>query len=136
MMNNFYNLGPGWYNSLQKPEWTPTPETISLIWTFLYPLIFVTYAYVFSKVIKKKYPKKIAIPFFLNLVFNFSFTPILFGLKNLPLASADIVGVLITVIWSMVAVWKKSTWIAVFQIPYLVWVIIATFLQFYITFNN
>lgn len=29
--------GKEWYDSLDKPEWTPEPATIGLIWQIIYP---------------------------------------------------------------------------------------------------
>lgn len=36
-----------WYNSLWKPSWTPAPATIGLIWQILYPIIILTFGFVF-----------------------------------------------------------------------------------------
>ena len=71
-----------------------------------------------------------------NIVANLIFTPIQFGLRNLPLAAADILVVLGTIVWSMVAVWAHARWVAAAQVPYLVWVGIATVLQLAITVAN
>ena len=75
-------------------------------------------------------------PFAINLLANLLFTPIEFGLRNLPLASADILIVWGTIIWMVVAVWKHYRWVAVAQVPYLAWVSIATVLQLSITWMN
>lgn len=125
-----------WYNLLAKPSWTPAPSTIGLIWSILYPIIAVSFGFVFVQAIRKKFPWKVALPFGINLVTNLVFTPILFGLRNLPLASVDILIVWSTIIWMMVAVWKHYRWVAVAQVPYFVWVSIATVLQLCITWWN
>lgn len=125
-----------WYNSLAKPSWTPEPRVIGLIWQTLYPVIAVSFGYVFVQILRKKYPVQLAWPFVLNLISNLTFTPIQFGLRNLPLASLDIVIVWGTILWCMAAVWKHSRVVAVAQIPYLVWVSIAMVLQFSITVMN
>jgi len=78
----------------------------------------------------------IALPFALNLIFNFAFTPIQFGLKNNLLAAADILLVLATLIWAMIAIFPHARWLTYIQIPYLVWVAFATVLQLTITFLN
>lgn len=78
----------------------------------------------------------IALPFMLNLLFNFSFTPIQFGLKNNLLAAVDILFVLITLIWAIVAIYPHARWIAYAQIPYLLWVSFATVLQLTVTYLN
>ena len=78
----------------------------------------------------------VALPFILNLVFNFVFTPLQFGLKNNLLAAIDILLVLGTLIWAMVAIFPHARWIAYIQIPYLLWVSFATVLQLTITYLN
>jgi tryptophan-rich sensory protein len=125
-----------WYNSLAKPSWTPAPATISLIWQILYPIILVSFGFVFVQAIRRKVPSLVAVPFGINLVSNLIFTPILFGLRNLPLATADIVIVWATIIWMAVTVWKHYRWVAVAQVPYFVWVSIATVLQLSILAMN
>jgi tryptophan-rich sensory protein len=125
-----------WYNSLDKPSWTPMPATIGLIWQILYPIILVTFGYVFYRAFSRQIPGSVAVPFAINLAANFAFTPIQFGLQNLPLASLDIVIVLLTIVWGMWAIWPYHRWVALAQVPYLVWVLIATVLQWSITWLN
>jgi benzodiazapine receptor len=125
-----------WYNSLAKPGWTPAPATIGLIWQILYPIIFVTFGFVFVQAIRRNVPWLVALPFAINLVANLIFTPIQFGLRNLPLAAVDILVVLGTIAWMIVAVWSHSRWVALAQIPYLIWVATATVLQLSITAMN
>lgn len=78
----------------------------------------------------------VALPFILNIVFNLAFTPIQFGLRNLPLATLDIFLVLITLIWAMVAIFPHMRWVTYMMIPYAVWVGFATVLQTTITVIN
>jgi len=125
-----------WYESLAKPSWTPAPATIGLIWQILYPIILVSFGFVFVQAFRRKLPRVVAVPFAINLVANLIFTPIQFGMRNLPLASVDILIVLGTIIWMMVVVWSHYRWIAVAQVPYFVWVSLATVLQLSITAMN
>jgi tryptophan-rich sensory protein len=125
-----------WYENLNKPSWTPSPNIIGMIWTTLYPIIFVTYGYVFWKCLKKEIPWMVAIPFIINITANIVFTPIQFGLRNLPLSSIDIFIVLITIIWTIIVIYPYSKLIAFAQIPYLIWVSLATILQISITLKN
>ena len=125
-----------WDNSLEKPSWTPAPATIGTIWQILYPVILISFGFVFVQAIRKNLPWKVALPFAINLVSNLIFTPIQFGMRNLPMASVDILIVWVTIIWMAVAVWKHYKWIAVAQVPYFVWVSIATVLQLSITWRN
>jgi translocator protein len=125
-----------WYNSLDKPTWTPAPATIGTIWQILYPIIAVSFLFVFIQTFRGKLPWGVALPFAINLVANLIFTPIQFGMRNLPLASVDILIVWGTIVWMMVAVWRHYRWVAVAQVPYFVWVSIATVLQLSITVMN
>ncbi len=81
-------------------------------------------------------PWVVALPFAINLVANLIFTPILFGLRNLPLAALDILIVWGMILWMIIAVWRHYRWVAVAQVPYLIWVSIATVLQLSITWMN
>ena len=125
-----------WYNSLAKPVWTPSPPTIGLIWQILYPIIIVTFGFVFVQTFRGKIGWTLALPFAVNLAANLVFTTIQFGLRNLPLASADILIVWTTIVWMMAAIWRHYQWIAVAQVPYFVWVSVATVLQLSITWMN
>jgi len=125
-----------WYDSLIKPTWTPEPGTIGLIWQILYPIILLTFGYVFTLAVRRKLPWGVALPFLVNLIANLVFTPIQFRLRNLDLAAVDIVIVWVTIPWMMAAIWKHHRWVALAQVPYLVWVSIAMALQLSITWWN
>ena len=125
-----------WYNGLEKPSWTPEPSTIGTIWQVLYPIIIVSFGVVFLQVARRKLPLMVGVPFAINLVANLVFTPIQFGLRNLPLAALDILIVWGTILWMMASIWKHIRWVAVAQMPYFVWVSIATVLQLSITLWN
>ena len=125
-----------WYDALAKPSWTPSPATIGLIWTLLYPVIVISFGFVFLKAFQGKVPRIVAVPFVLNLVANLLFMPIFSGLRSVPLAAVDIVIVWTTIIWCVVTVWPHFKWVALAQGPYFVWVSIATVLQLSITVMN
>ncbi len=125
-----------WCQSLAKPSWTPAPRTIGLIWQVLYPVIIATFSFVFVQAGRGKISWLVALPFAMNLAVNLVFTPIQFGLRNLPLVSIDIVVVWGTIVWMMLAIWPLYRWVALAQIPYFVWVSIATVLQLSITWMN
>lgn len=125
-----------WYEELAKPSWTPAPGTIGLIWQILYPIILVSFGYVFLQAVREKIDRKIALPFAINLVANLMFTPIQFRLRNLPLASVDILIVWGSILWLMVVVWPHYRWVSLVQIPYLIWVSLATVLQLSIMAMN
>ena len=125
-----------WYNGLEKPTWTPAPATIGLIWLILYPMILVSFGFVFVQKLRGKVGWRVVLPFGINLVANLIFTPIQFGMRNLPLAAVDILVVWVSILWLMVAVWPHYRWVSLVQIPYFLWVTLATVLQLSITMMN
>lgn len=125
-----------WYQQLIKPSWAPPSFLFGPVWTFLYILIAISFGKVFLMGFQKQVPLIVILPFILNLIFNFAFTPIQFGLKNNLLASIDILLVLVTIVWAMIAIFPHARWITYIQIPYLLWVSFATVLQFTITVLN
>ncbi len=125
-----------WFANLNKPSWTPSPGAIGLIWQVLYPIILVSFGFVFYKVYRISISWLVALPFIINLIANLLFMPVFGGMRDLPLATADILVVLVTIPWMMAAIWPHYRWVAAAQIPYLVWVCIATVLQVVITIRN
>ena len=125
-----------WYNNLAKPSWTPSPATIGLIWRVLYPIIAITFGFVFWHTFRRRLPWPVALPFAVNLVANLAFTPFLFGLRSLPIASVDVMIVWVTILWAAWTVWPHHRWVAAAQVPYFLWVSVATVLQLSITWMN
>ena len=128
-----------WYSTLLKPSWSPPSWLFGPVWTVLYIIIAVSFGTVFYRAFTGKLSWIIALPFALNLLFNFLFTPLQFGLKNNLLAAIDIVLVLGTLIWALLALWHaypELRWAVYANIPYLLWVSFATILQLTITYLN
>lgn len=129
------------YSELLKPSWAPPSWIFGPVWTVLYAMIIIAFGSVFIRTFfpssqDVKIPFMVALPFILNIVFNLAFTPIQFGLRNLPLATLDIYLVLITIIWAMVVIFPYMRWVTYMMIPYLIWVSFATVLQTTITVMN
>jgi len=124
------------YQQIIRPYWAPPSWLFGPVWTFLYILIAVSFTKVFQMAIQKKIPFIVALPFILNLIFNFAFTPLQFGLRSYFLASIDIIFVLTTIIWAMLVIYPYQRWVTFLQVPYLMWVSFATVLQLTITFLN
>lgn len=125
-----------WYAHLRKPAWAPPASLFGPVWTALYALIGLSFGALFVLALRGVVPARVALPFALNLVFNAAFMPIQFWLKDNRLASVDILGVLVTLIWAIADVYPFAPWIAWIQVPYLAWVSFATVLQLTITKLN
>lgn len=131
--------GYTWYSQLMKPFFAPPAWLFGPVWTVLYVIIAASFGTVFYQAFTGKLSWMVALPFALNLVFNFAFTTIQFGLKNNLLASVDILLVVGTLIWALVALWYASPdlrWVVYANIPYLAWGLFATVLQLTIAYLN
>jgi tryptophan-rich sensory protein len=134
--NNYMSEAYNWYSQLKKPSWSPPSWLFGPVWTVLYVLIAVSFGAVFVMAGRNQIAWIVALPFVLNLIFNFAFTYIQFGLKNNFLAALDILLTLGTLIWAIIVIFPYASWITYIQIPYLLWVSFATTLQLTITNLN
>lgn len=142
------NTAHQWYLTLRKPAWAPPAWLFGPVWTVLYVIIAASFGTVFYKAATLQIPALVALPFVLNLVFNAAFTPIQFRLRSNALASLDILLVLVTLLWALFSIYATQLqqhistggsdllWIALVNIPYLLWVMFATVLQLRITYLN
>ena len=125
-----------WYAALAKPAWAPPSWLFGPVWTVLYAIITVSFGYVFYQTLLGRLPFWVALPFFLNVIFNIAFTPLQFGLQNNLYASIDVVLVVITLVWALWAIYPYAAWVTYANIPYLMWGLFATALQLTITYLN
>ena len=125
-----------WYAQLKKPSWAPPAWLFGPVWSLLYIIIFISFGFTFYHSFTGILPLTMALPFALNLIFNFLFTPIQFGMKNNCLAAVDILLVFATLIWALISIFSYYPWVAFINIPYLLWVSFATVLQLNITILN
>ena len=130
------NSAAAWYGQLDKPFFAPPAWLFGPVWTVLYIVIAISFGYVLVQCLRRKLAFRVLLPFLLNLLFNAAYTPIQFGLRNNLLASVDIVLTLATLLWAMSAIWRSARWVALVNVPYLLWVAFATMLQLGITWLN
>lgn len=116
----------GWYKSLNKPSWTPPNWLFPVVWTVLYIAMAVAAARV--AVIDGA---QVAMAFFtLQLVLNTLWTPVFFGLRRLRGGMVVISGLWLAVAATMITFWQIDTIAGVLLAPYLLWVTIASALNF------
>ena len=123
----------GNFATLVKPSLTPPGFIFPIIWTILYILMGLGYGYL--KVhnlntldIKKAYYTQLIV----NLIW-----PIIFFLFHLRLLAFIWIIILDYLVLSMIIKFiKKEKWVGLIQIPYLVWVLFATYLNLFFYLLN
>lgn len=124
-----------WYNSLKKPDWTPSGTAIGIIWAILFALISLSAAVVYAA-FSFKGAKSFWFTLLINYVLNQAFSYFQFTQKNLLAASLDCLLVAITAIVLLIIAKKYSRAASYLLLPYFLWSAFATFLSFTINSMN
>ena len=115
------------YNSLEKPFLSPPSMTFPIVWTILYILMGISYGILASNSLVDS---KINSIYYLQLFFN-ALWPIAFFLLKWRLFAFIWIIILAILIIIMVGRFyekhKTSAWL---QVPYLLWTLFATYLNF------
>lgn len=115
------------YNSLEKPFLSPPSITFPIVWTILYILMGISYAILESNSLVNS---KINSIYYLQLFFN-ALWPIAFFLLKWRLFAFIWIIILAVLIIIMIArFYEKQKTAAWLQVPYLLWALFATYLNF------
>jgi len=119
-----------WYQTLDKPFFTPPSWLFGPAWGVLYILLAISVILIIKKGIKNKKVKDALKIFAIQLVLNLLWSPVFFGLKNILLAL-----ILILILWyfilETIKEFAKIDKTASFLLyPYLAWVSFAAALNF------
>lgn len=118
-----------WYATLNKPALTPPGWIFAPVWSLLYLSIAVSILIYYLS--KSKQKKKITSWILIfHLISNFCWTSLFFGLQAPGLALIDIIFMDVTLIFLMVLFWKSNKFSSLILIPYLLWILFATYLNF------
>ena len=124
-----------WYQTLTQPPFAPPQWLFTPAWTILYISIFVALLF-FIQANSLNSKKNGYWLFFIQLLINFAWTPVFFGLKNIGLALVISILLDILVFFTIKEFYKISKPSGIILIPYFVWLIYATYLNFSILILN
>jgi len=119
-----------WYVALKKPSWQPPAKLFGPVWTVLYLLMGAALAIALSAGLKDV--SWFALQMVLNLTWTFTF----FNMKNLDLALANILALVVAILGTMASFAAVSPLAAAMLVPYLAWVLFATALNASILSEN
>jgi len=128
-------FGNGWFDQLDKPAAMPPGWVFGAAWTFLYILLGIAVA---LAVAASRSPARrtALILFILQLVLNYSWSPLFFGLHLAEVALVVILAILALSIATALVLRRVSPAAALLMVPYLAWLCFASYLNFEIIALN
>jgi tryptophan-rich sensory protein len=119
---------PLWYAGLAKPFLSPPSWVFAPVWTILYALMGIASSLIWEK--RNQPGGRVALMLFiLQLALNAAWSPVFFGLHNIGAALVIILLMLVAIAATIITSAKLSKTAAWLLAPYLLWVLIATYLN-------
>ena len=125
---------PGWYATLNKPWFTPPGWLFGPVWLSLYTLMGIALYLVWQKGLGKN--RLAAGVFGVQLGLNALWSFLFFGLQNPFLGLLNILALWVMIALSIWAFYKVDRRAGHLLLPYIVWVSIATALNYYVWILN
>jgi tryptophan-rich sensory protein len=126
----------GWYAGLQKPWFNPPAWLFAPVWTTLYVLMGIAAWLVWRHREKSTKYYATGIGYAFQLLFNFSWSIIFFGMHQIFGALIVIILLWISILANIILFDKYSKIAAWLLVPYLLWVTFAGFLNLFIYLLN
>ncbi|MFH1649871.1 MAG: TspO/MBR family protein [Candidatus Woesearchaeota archaeon] len=119
-----------WYSTLVKPSFNPPNWLFGPVWTLLYLLMGISLYLLWVKGFKTK-QGKLALTFFvIQLVLNTLWSILFFGLQNPMIAFVEIIVLWVSILLTIVFVYRVSNASAYLLVPYVLWVSFAAVLNY------
>lgn len=122
-----------WYDNLKKSTLTPPAWVFGPVWTLLYILMVASFIIYLNSA---SYTTKGILLFTAQLVINLLWSPLFFGKRLICVSLLNVI-LMNALVFSTYLEFKKSSHVAAnLLIPYMVWILLAMYLNFYICINN
>lgn len=122
------DLGP-WYQSLQKPEWTPPGPAFPIAWTGIFALAAWAAVTAWRAAPNTRQADWLIGMFALNGFLNIMWSILFFRLQRPDWAFFEVLLLWLSIAALVVQCWRYSRLSALLLLPYLVWVTIAAALN-------
>ena len=123
-----------WYQNLIKPPFAPPNWVFSPVWAFLYLTVLISFVLYFAHPAEDK--KSGYVFFAVQMLLNFVWSPAFFGMKNMVLGLFIVLLMDIFVVLTIRKFYSVSRTAGLLLIPYLIWIVFATYLNIgYIVLN-
>jgi len=127
---------PDWYITLEKPFFAPPNWIFGPVWIILYFLMGVSLYIVWKDELKSKTRNVFFVVFGIQLILNALWSLLFFGLKSPLLGLIDILILDVMLVVTIFYAKRVSKYAAMLLIPYMVWIIIASVLNYAIMVLN
>lgn len=117
------------YNDINRPRLSPPSALFPIVWSILYILMGVSLYLVWNREDTIKDKSTAYLFFALQLFFNFLWSPVFFSARQYLAAFVIIILLWLSIIGMIVSFSKISKLAALLQIPYLLWVTFAAYLN-------
>jgi tryptophan-rich sensory protein len=122
-------FGNGWFDALTKPHAMPPGWAFGVAWTILYIMLGIALALALAA--RSTPARRTALVLFiLQLVLNYSWSPLFFAAHQVTLALALIVVILALSVCAALVLRRVNGAAAMLMVPYLGWLCFATYLNF------
>ena len=118
-----------WYELLLKPYGTPPDVVFRIVWPILYILMGIG-LYLAIKAAPKGQAGRIAAAFLVQIILNLMWSPIFFVGQNIGGALVVLVLLLCAIVWMLYEFYRYSKTAAFLNLPYVLWVSFAGYLNF------
>lgn len=118
-----------WYVLLNKPDFNPPNYLFGPVWSVLYTLIGISFYFIWRTPKTSLRDQAIRI-FLIQLVFNGLWSIVFFGFRELFAALIVILILWVLILMTILRFWRLNKTAAYLLLPYLLWVSIATVLNF------
>lgn len=119
-----------WFNSLNKPFWNPPPMMLGVIWLIIYLLLGFSLWYILISKTTSKQKKEAGLSFTIQLALNFLWSFLFYRYQSASLAILAFILFSISIILNIIYFYKISKLSSLLLIPYLLWTIFVTILNF------
>ena len=125
-----------WYSALSKPAWNPPNWLFGPVWSTLYVLMGIALFLVWREGLDRRDVRYAILIFAVQLTLNITWSLVFFGLHSI-LGGLVVIFILWLAIWAnIVAFYVISKPAGLILIPYLIWVSIASYLNYTIYLLN
>jgi len=125
-----------WYATLRKPDFTPPNWLFGPVWTTLYLLMGISLYIVWNFGLERSKTRRSITIFSVQLALNTTWSYLFFTMKSPKLAFIEIIALWIAIFATMISFSKISKASGLMLTPYLIWVSLASYLNYMIIVLN